>query len=152
MFPEITREVDREYVTADNTTYDDDGDDVASRGSQAEVCPECPEMRTQQGLCVGAQRQSGWSGPASRTFEPAVLTSVRRPAIGTDRTADEGLHGVEVRDLTTALFQERAGGRRNDVLVFGSDTGERAGIASSYQRGAEIDPVYADTTLPLGIC
>mmetsp|Transcript_14414 Transcript_14414/g.31591 ORF Transcript_14414/g.31591 Transcript_14414/m.31591 type:complete len:628 (+) Transcript_14414:197-2080(+) len=32
MFPEITREVDREYVTADNTTYDDDGDDVASRG------------------------------------------------------------------------------------------------------------------------
>ena len=32
MFPEIIREVDREYVTADNTTYDDEGDDVASRG------------------------------------------------------------------------------------------------------------------------
>ena len=32
IFPEIIREVDREYVTADNTTYDDDGDDVASRG------------------------------------------------------------------------------------------------------------------------
>ncbi|EJK64258.1 hypothetical protein THAOC_15025, partial [Thalassiosira oceanica] len=59
-------------------------------------------------------------------------------------TADEELRGVEVGCSSRRLcFKSgRAGGRRNDVLVFGSDTGERAGVASSCHGGEPRDPVF----------
>ena len=76
-------------------------------------------------------------------FISSLTASVRRPAIGTGPPM-KGFGEYDHRSwvlcsLRRLCFKSgRAGGRRNNVLVFGSDTSERAGVASQITaRGAE---------------